>query len=79
MASTQFNEFRVVIAPWENISALWQANIVGSSITKSTPFLTAAWALVYLSNKAGSPLCRKLPLIIAIVWVALVFSMDFCK
>ena len=75
----QFKEFNVAIAPWEKISALWHANNVGSSITKSTPFSTAALARVYLSNKAGYPLCRKLPLIIETVWVALVISFDFNK
>src|SRR5699024_2023149 len=40
---------------------------IGISTTTSTPFNSACLALTHLSTIAGSPLCRKLPLIATIM------------
>jgi len=79
IASTIFRLFNNFIAPKENPSALATLYIVGSSITKSTPFKSAISAFFHLFTIDVLPLCTKFPLITHIQYCAPDCSFAFCK
>ncbi len=79
ITSILFKALNSSIEPLAKNSALFIEYTVGNSITKSTPFSIAFFALVHLSIMAGVPLCKKCPLITQIVASEFVLCNDCFK